>query len=53
MGNMANIPVGTKGEERLLVTSDVSIDFLGMESARVRSSNLRKTYEWLGVLRRI
>ena len=38
MGNMANIPVGTKGEERLLVTSDVSIDFLGMESARVLST---------------
>lgn len=35
---MANIPVGTKGEERLLVTNDVSIDFLGMESARVLST---------------
>ena len=32
---MANIPVGTKGEEKLLVTSDVAIDFLGVENARV------------------
>ena len=35
---MANIPVGTKGEERLLVTSDVAIDFLGVENARVLST---------------
>ena len=32
---MANIPVGTKGEEQILVTSDVAIDFLGVEEARV------------------
>ncbi|MBI1790276.1 MAG: thioesterase family protein [Acidobacteria bacterium] len=32
---MANIPVGTKGEEKLLVTGDVAIDFLGVEGARV------------------
>ncbi|OLE56548.1 MAG: hypothetical protein AUI36_15610, partial [Cyanobacteria bacterium 13_1_40CM_2_61_4] len=32
---MANIPVGTKGEEKLLVTSEVAIDFLGVENARV------------------
>ena len=32
---MANIPIGTKGEEKLLVTSDVAIDFLGVENARV------------------
>jgi len=32
---MANIPVGTRGEEKLLVTSDVAIDFLGVENARV------------------
>ncbi|MGH9662689.1 MAG: thioesterase family protein, partial [Bryobacteraceae bacterium] len=32
---MADIPVGTKGEEKLLVTSDVAIDFLGVEGARV------------------
>ena len=32
---MANIPLGTKGEEKLLVTSEVAIDFLGVENARV------------------
>jgi len=32
---MHNIPIGTKGEERLMVTSEVAIDFLGMENARV------------------
>src|SRR5262249_53054268 len=32
---MANIPVGTKGEEKLRVTSEVAIDFLGAENARV------------------
>ncbi len=35
---MANIPVGVKGEQRLLVTSEVAIDFLGMEGARVLST---------------
>jgi predicted thioesterase len=35
---MADIPVGTKGEETLVVTSEVAIDFLGMESARVLST---------------
>jgi len=35
---MANIPLGTKGEEKLLVTSEVAIDFLGVESARVLST---------------
>ena len=35
---MANIPLGTKGEERLLVTSEVAIDFLGVENARVLST---------------
>jgi len=35
---MANIPVGTKGERTLLVTSEVAIDFLGMEGARVLST---------------
>ena len=35
MERMANIPLGTKGEEKLLVTSEVAIDFLGVESARV------------------
>jgi fluoroacetyl-CoA thioesterase len=32
---VANIPIGTKGEERLLVTGEVAIDFLGIEGARV------------------
>ena len=35
---MANIPVGTVGEEKLLVTSEVTINFLGMEGARVLST---------------
>ena len=35
---MATIPIGTKGEERILVTSEVAIDFLGMEGARVLST---------------
>ena len=32
------IPVGTKGEQKLLVTSEVAINFLGMEGARVLST---------------
>jgi predicted thioesterase len=32
---MANVPVGTKGEEKILVTNEVAIDFLGVEEARV------------------
>ena len=32
---MHNIAIGTKGEERLLVTSEVAIDFLGLDNARV------------------
>jgi fluoroacetyl-CoA thioesterase len=35
---MANIPVGTKGEQKLLVTSEVAISFLGVEGARVLST---------------
>src|ERR1039457_6300110 len=35
---MANIPVGTVGEEKLLVTSEVTINFLEMEGARVLST---------------
>jgi len=35
---MANIPIGTTGEEKLLVTSEVAINFLGMDEARVLSS---------------
>jgi predicted thioesterase len=32
---MAQIPIGARGERRLLVTNDVAINFLGTESARV------------------
>lgn len=32
---MANVPVGTTGERKLLVTGEVAIDFLGVEEARV------------------
>ena len=35
---MANIPIGTKGEQKLLVTSEVAISFLGTEGARVLST---------------
>jgi fluoroacetyl-CoA thioesterase len=35
---MANIPVGTRGEQKLLVTSEVAINFLGLEGARVLST---------------
>ena len=35
---MPNIPAGTRGEQKLLVTSEVAINFLGMEGARVLST---------------
>ena len=35
---MAGIPVGTRLERKLLVTSEVAIDFLGSEQARVLST---------------
>lgn len=35
---MPNIPTGAKREEMILVTGDVSIDFLGLEGARVLST---------------
>jgi len=35
---MANIPLGTKSESKLLVTSEVAINFMGMEGARVLST---------------
>src|SRR5690242_7099874 len=35
---MANLPLGTKGEQKLLVTSEVAISFLGLENARVLST---------------
>ena len=35
---MANIPVGTRGEQVRLVTTENAISFLGMEGARVLST---------------
>ncbi len=35
---MNEIPIGAKGEEKLLVTSEVAIDFLGLEGPRVLST---------------
>jgi predicted thioesterase len=35
---VANIPVGTTGEQKLLVTNENAINFLGMEGARVLST---------------
>jgi predicted thioesterase len=32
---MAEIPIGTKLEKKLLVDNEVAIDFLGLEGARV------------------
>jgi predicted thioesterase len=32
---MANIPIGTKGEQKVLVTTENAISFLGVEGARV------------------
>jgi fluoroacetyl-CoA thioesterase len=32
---VANIPIGTKGESKIRVTSDIAIDFLGASGARV------------------
>ncbi len=35
---MSQSLIGTRGEEKLLVTSDVAIDFMGIEEARVLST---------------
>lgn len=35
---MANIPIGATGEQKLLVTSEVAIDFLGLDGPRVLST---------------
>jgi fluoroacetyl-CoA thioesterase len=44
---MANIPIGEKGERKILVTSEVAINFLGLEGARVLSTpNMIKFMEW-------
>jgi len=36
--DMADIPIGAAGEEKLLVTGETAIDFLGMDGARVLST---------------
>ena len=44
---MHNIVIGTKTEQQLLVTSEVAIDFLGMENARVLATPQMIRYmEW-------
>lgn len=44
---MHNIIIGTKGEERLLVTGEVAINFLGLEDAKVLSTpQLVRYMEW-------
>ncbi len=44
---MHNIRVGAKQEERLLVTAEVAINFLGLETARVLSTPQMIRYmEW-------
>ena len=35
---MANIPIGTRGEQTRLVTTENAISFLGLEGARVLST---------------
>jgi hypothetical protein len=35
---MADIPAGTRGEKRILVTGENAIDFPGLEGARVLST---------------
>src|SRR5262249_21186240 len=36
--SMTNIPIGTKGEQKILVTSEVAISFLGDEGPQVLST---------------
>ena len=35
---MANIPIGTSGEQQILVTTENAINFLGLDGARVLST---------------
>ena len=35
---MNDIPIGTRGEQKFLVTTEVAINFLGMDGARVLST---------------
>jgi predicted thioesterase len=44
---MAGISVGTRGEQKLLVTSEVAIDFLGLDGPRVLATPQMIRYmEW-------
>jgi len=44
---MANIPIGTRGEEKRLVTTENAISFLDMEGARVLSTpQMISLMEW-------
>src|SRR6516162_944193 len=46
-GIMAGISVGTRGEQKLLVTSEVAIDFLGLDGPRVLATPQMIRYmEW-------
>ncbi len=38
VSGVADIPVGTRHEEKLVVTPDVTIDFMGVKDARVLST---------------
>jgi fluoroacetyl-CoA thioesterase len=41
---MRQIPVGIQGEQKLLVTGEVAVDFLGLEAARVLGTPYLITY---------
>ena len=44
---MAEIPIGTRGEQTLLVTTEVAIDFLGAEGPRVLATpQMIRWMEW-------
>lgn len=32
---MAEIPIGAKGEQKTMVTTDIAVDFMGLDTARV------------------
>ena len=44
---MADIPLGTRGEQKLLVTTEVAIDFLGADGPRVLATpQMIRHMEW-------
>ena len=44
---MAEIPIGTRGEQKLLVTTEVAIDFLGADGPRVLATpQMIRHMEW-------